>query len=128
MGLPKGLKTNATTAEGLANLRGKADKPRGPIVIMNRWERRFADDLEAAKLAGEIRDWKFESVKLRLADRTWYTPDFAVFENDGRLRMVEIKGFWRDDAKVKYKVAREMYHHFDWQALALVRGQWVDAI
>ena len=49
------------------------------------------------------------SVKLRLADKTFYTPDFAVMAGDGFMEMHEVKGFWTDDARVKIKVAADQY-------------------
>jgi hypothetical protein len=47
---------------------------------------------------------------LRLADKTFYSPDFAVLTKaDGTLEMHEVKGFWQDDARVKIKVAASIY-------------------
>lgn len=72
---------------------------------MNRTEAKYADHLELLKRAGEISDYRFECVKLRLADKTFYTPDFMVVASDGTIEMHEVKGFWEDDARVKIKVA-----------------------
>lgn len=72
---------------------------------MNKTEKARAIELEALKRAGEIRDWFYEKITLKLADDTRYTPDFFVVENDGGCRFEETKGFWREDAKVKLKVA-----------------------
>ena len=52
---------------------------------------------------------KFEGVKLRLADNTFYTPDFAVMLDGGELQMHEVKGFWKDDSRVKIKVAASLF-------------------
>lgn len=55
----------------------------------------------------------FEKIKLRLADNTFYTPDFCVFMADGTIEFHEVKGSWKapgqDDSKVKIKVAAETY-------------------
>jgi hypothetical protein len=80
--------------------------PRGK---MNKLERSMALELEAKKRAGDIHEWRYERVTLKLADDTRYTPDFEVIENDGALTMVETKGRWMDDAKVKIKVAAEQF-------------------
>ena len=48
-------------------------------------------------------------MKFRLADNTFYTPDFALMRPDGQIEIHEVKGFWQDDARVKIKVASEMY-------------------
>jgi hypothetical protein len=87
-------------------------KPAKPL--MNRTEAAYAEHLEARRRAGAIEWWKFESFRLRLAERTWYVPDFAVMIiDDARgswaLEFHEVKGFWRDDARVKIKVAAEAF-------------------
>ena len=51
----------------------------------------------------------FEGIKLRLADNTFYTPDFAVMSADGVMECHEVKGFWQDDARAKIKVAADLY-------------------
>lgn len=76
---------------------------------MNKTEDAWAAHLEERRRAGEIVWFKFEGVKLRLADNTFYSPDFAVMCADGVLEMHEIKGFMTDDAAVKLKVAADMY-------------------
>lgn len=76
---------------------------------MNATERAYASELELLKQTGEVAWYKFEGVKLRLADNTFYTPDFAVMLINGSLQMHEVKGFWTDDARVKIKVAADMY-------------------
>lgn len=77
--------------------------PREPT--MNKTERAYADVLEALRVGGIIREWHFEAVTLKLAHDCRYTPDFLVVRSDGALELHEVKGFWRDDAKVKTRVA-----------------------
>jgi hypothetical protein len=76
---------------------------------MNRTEASYAATLELRKAAGEILWYRFEGVKLRLADNTFYTPDFAVMTADSVIECHEVKGHWTDDARVKVKIAAEMY-------------------
>lgn len=76
---------------------------------MNGLESEYAALLEARKIAGEIAWYKFECITLKLADDTRYAPDFAVMLADGAIEMHEVKGFWRDDAKIKIKVAAAMF-------------------
>lgn len=71
-----------------------------------------AYELEVLKPAmqdGSVSWYRFEGVKLRLADNTFYTPDYCVMRSDGTMEMHEVKGFWQDDARVKIKVAADMY-------------------
>lgn len=80
-----------------------------PVGQMNKTEIAYAAVLEGLKRAGLVQWYRFEGLKLRLADKTFYTPDFAVMRDDGVIECHECKGFWMDDAKVKIKVAAEMY-------------------
>jgi len=56
---------------------------------MNKLESAFSGWLEHERLAGCILRWDFEPEKLRLADRTYYTPDFRVVNHDGQIIMYE---------------------------------------
>ena len=77
---------------------------------MNRTEREYADLLEARRIAGEVQHWSFEPIKVRLADRTFYTPDFLVVLASGELELHEVKGaFVMDDARVKWKLCAEHF-------------------
>lgn len=76
---------------------------------MNKTEAAYAAHLELLKAAGEIQWYRFEGVNLRLADATFYRPDFAVMAQDDVMEMHEVKGFWTDDARVKIKVAASQY-------------------
>lgn len=75
---------------------------------MNKLEAAYAGILDAEKRLGIITWFGFEAVKLRLANSTHFTPDFAVVLPDGRMEFREVKGFWRDDARVKIKLAAEL--------------------
>lgn len=80
-----------------------------PQGVKNKTESAYGAHLELRKRAGEVLWYRFEGVKLRLADATFYTPDYAVMLADCTLELHEVKGFWADDARVKIKVAAEMY-------------------
>ena len=72
-------------------------------------EEAYEAHLSALVAAGEVTWFKFEGVKLRLADNTFYTPDYAVMLANGQMEMHEVKGFWQDDARAKIKIAAELY-------------------
>lgn len=76
---------------------------------MNKTEAAYAQALQTRKHAGEIAWYRFEGIKFRLADNTFYTPDFAVMLADGAMECHEVKGFMQEDANVKIKVAADMY-------------------
>jgi hypothetical protein len=78
---------------------------------MNKTEKAFSEILEKWKLAGEILEWAFEPEKFRLADNTFYTPDFRVIMANETVVFYEVKGsltFIEDDAMVKIKVCAEV--------------------
>lgn len=79
---------------------------------MNKTEARFAQYLDALKHDGRVLWYRFEGIKLKLAEKTHLTVDFAVLEHDGMLKMYDVKGaraIVADDAKAKTKVAADMY-------------------
>jgi len=80
-----------------------------PQGAMNKTEAAYAAHLAERQHLGGISWFKFEGIKFRLADNTFYTPDFIVMLADGRLEAHEVKGFWQDDARVKIKVAADLY-------------------
>lgn len=49
-----------------------------------------------------------QAITLKLADDTRYTCDLYRISPNG-IEGFEVKGFWRDDAKVKIKVAARMF-------------------
>jgi hypothetical protein len=109
--------------------------PRGA----NKWESLFRDELEMRRLAGELRWYEFEPIRLKLASFTrdgrpgrtiWYTPDFAALECVGEIRdpryelvLYEVKGFWREAARVRIKLAASRYP-FRFVAVRREAGEW----
>lgn len=91
------------------NPAGRYALGRMPVGKMNKTEAAYAQYLELQKHAGEVLWYKFEGIKLRLADNTFLTIDFAVLPKDGVLEMREVKGYWEDDARAKTKIAAAMY-------------------
>lgn len=79
------------------------------VGAMNKTEAAYDKHLALMQHAGEIQWRKFEGLKLRLADNTFFTPDFAVMAADGVMECHEVKGFWLEDARAKIKIAADMY-------------------
>jgi hypothetical protein len=93
-------------------------RPRARPVAgtMNKLEQDYSLFLSVKQKAGEIQEFKFEAIKLRLASKTFYTPDFVVITDEG-IELHEVKGFWEDDARVKIKVAAEQFWWFRFRAV-----------
>jgi hypothetical protein len=81
-------------------------------------------EAEYATLFLNNRVWKFEAITFRLGDDCRYTPDFMVIAEDDVVEFHEVKGFWRDDAKVKLRVAAEQYPMFRFKAFRRVKKTW----
>ncbi|WP_229302240.1 hypothetical protein [Stenotrophomonas maltophilia] len=101
----------AAQPSGSGNAAGKVarGRPRHVPGEMNKTEEAYAAHLALQLAAGEIAWFRFESVKLKLAEKTHLTIDFFVMTAAGDLEAHEVKGFWEEDARVKVKVAAEMY-------------------
>lgn len=99
-------------------------KPVDLFAGMNKTEKHRAVELEAMRRGQRIASWSFERVTLKLADDCRYTPDFFVVDLLGGITFEEVKGFWRDDARVKIRVAAQQFPQFTFTALRLEKGQW----
>ena len=83
---------------------------------LNKTESEFAMILEAMKRKGEIRDYKFESVKIRVGEGCFYIPDFFVDRwPDKKPLFIEVKGFLRDDARVKFLASKDQHQWADFE-------------
>jgi hypothetical protein len=74
-------------------------------------EKRYAAYLDQQVLAGAIKWWRFEFVKLKLAKNTHLTIDFFVMTDLDELQARDTKAHRKavtDDALAKTKVAAEM--------------------
>jgi len=71
------------------------------IWMRSSWETIFAKWLDKQGIK-----WFYEFKTFDLGDCT-YTPDFYLPEND---IYIEVKGFWRDDAKKKFKLFKQKYN------------------
>lgn len=74
------------------------------INMRSSWELNFAKwcDLSGIK-------WNYESKTFDLGNTT-YTPDFYLPEFDC---YIEIKGWWREDAKIKFKRFKKLYKNIN---------------
>ena len=79
---------------------------------MNKTEKEFANYLQRELDNHKIVSFAFEPVTLKLAKDLRFTPDFMVHEIDGYITFYEVKGFWRDDALAKIKMASEKFPMF----------------
>ena len=108
------------TEQEYADLKAKLQAPAVPVIEKptqpkqrkNKTEAEYGQLLEARKRMGEIKDYGFERMKLRLADDVLYIPDYDAVLDDNTVEIHEVKGFLRDDARIKIYTAARMYPHF----------------
>ena len=93
---------------------------------MNKLESRYAQHLDLLKLAGDVREWKYEWLRFRLADGAWYKPDFFLVMPDRSMELHETKGVWREAARVRIRVAAERHPWFRFRGVQhSKRSGWV---
>jgi hypothetical protein len=71
---------------------------------MNKTESAFSDLLESRKQKGEIVEWLFEAITLKLADDTRYTADFLIVHLDGTMELVNVKADYASDPNSLTKI------------------------
>lgn len=114
-----GIQERMTLAQYRTYLQ-KKKVPRHLPGEMNSTEALRASFLENGRRAGTVKDWAFEPIKIRLADTTFYSPDFFSMDWEGARQFEEVKAAWKvdhnpliysphwtDDSRVKFKVCRE---------------------
>ena len=72
-------------------------------------EERYAGHLELRVRTGELSWFGYEAVRLKLGQGAWFTPDFALLDSGGRFEFIEVKGYRREAAMVRLKVAASTF-------------------
>lgn len=83
-------------------------KARPVAAPMNGTERDYGRYLDTRQAAGEVIWWAFNSIRLRIAQGNmlaWFKPDFVVMLASGAYEVHETKGYEREAALVRLKVA-----------------------
>lgn len=100
--------------------------PRHVTGQMNKTEAAFARKLDGMKAAGEVVRYRFETIKLRLGVKCYYTPDFLVWFADGRQVFMEVKGgHVYEDSIIKWKWASDTFPEYGWEMWQRAKGEFV---
>lgn len=83
----------------------------------SKWELAYSRYLDVLVADGTISRWYYEPIKFNLAMRTTYAPDFMLIYPNGMIEFVEVKGFRREDALVKFKIAASAHPEFSWRMI-----------
>lgn len=109
---------------GKPKIAGKSKIRGAKSQFKNNWERMYAERLEVRRFTRDIVSWKYECIRLKLADGAWYTPDFQVVNNDGSTDFHEVKGFRRTAGILRFKVAAKMYPEYTFFLAERPAGEW----
>lgn len=97
------------TKKGGALPRARVKVGAGAPAFKSKLEERYYAHLAGQARGGEIAAFSYEPEKLRLADGTFYTPDFRVVTLEGFVQFHETKGFMREAARIRLNVAAELH-------------------
>lgn len=95
-----------------------------PNRFKNKWEESYASEvLNPMKFMGKIQDWLYESVKFKIGDGVWYTPDFFLIKDVFEIH--EVKGQKKQAGLIKFKTASTLFPWFKWIMVSKQKGAWV---
>lgn len=85
--------------------------------------------LTAMQNAGEIDNFQFEGIKLKIGeDRCTYSPDF-VYWKGVKTFIREVKGpFIREDSLIKFKCAKRQFPNFTFDLWQLTKDGWTQLL
>lgn len=94
-----------------------------PLGYRSSWEEQYSEHLKAAKQAGSITNWAYEAVRLRIADKGVYTPDFLVITPE-EIQFHEVKGQRREAGMVRLRTAAFAHRWARFFLVTKSRGGW----
>ena len=80
----------------------------------SQWEAEYAGVLEMRFRAGDIVDYGYERITLRLPGDVRYTPDFDAVLPDGTIEMHEVKAWLREVARDRLRSAVATFPTVHW--------------
>lgn len=109
--------------------RGNAGKKKRDDGYDSQLEADYAQHLAALKLAGKIEDFVYHPFRMKIAGGAYYTPDFIVIakpdvawdQGYSQIEIHECKGFWRESAAVRVKVAADKFPWFRFRIVSWAR-------
>lgn len=97
----------------------------------NKTELRFEETVLRPRLeSGEIDGFAFEALKFVIAlpqppiKACYFTPDFVAWK-DRNITAFEVKGHWREAARLRIKVAAERHPWASFVAVTRNKGSWI---
>lgn len=95
-------------------------KPTTDEAKLNKTERAY---MQYISLLGYV--WiGVQNITLKLGNDTRFTPDFSTIDADGNLRFIDVKGFQREDALIKIKVAARLFPFAEFVIVKKNKSGW----
>jgi len=76
------------------------------IIFRSSWEAKVAKHLDDNNIV-----WKYEEREFILSERESYRPDFFIYVNDSFVKLIEVKGYFREENKKKFQKFKNKYPH-----------------
>lgn len=89
-----------------ANHRGDRQAQYNGIRMDSKWEVGTAAYLDRQNII-----WKYNERGFELSNGSHYFPDFFIYENDNFVKLIEVKGYFRESNKRKFELFLIDYPH-----------------
>lgn len=76
------------------------------ITFKSTWEAKVAKYLDDRGIR-----WNYEEQEFVLNERQSYRPDFFIYANDSFVKLIEVKGYFREENKKKFQKFKNKYPH-----------------
>lgn len=96
-------------------------------------EAEWAARLQTLHAEGTVEWWRYKPMRLRIGVSggggtkrrvtSFYTADFGAVSGDEFI-LYEVKGHWREAARVRIRAAADMYPMFRFVAVSREKGRW----
>jgi hypothetical protein len=107
-----------------ANHRGDRQSYYNGIRMDSRWEVGTAKYFDDNNIV-----WKYNEKGYKLSNGSYYYPDFFIYEDDKFVKIVEVKGYFRENNRKKYEMFLSEYPDICielWQRPKLYELQIID--
>lgn len=104
-------------------------EPKPKTKELNKTELEFLARLQAGVYGKVAWIGPHEGIRLELADKCTYAPDFPLRLESGEFLFYEVKGkFIREDGWIKLKMAARTYHWWRFIKAQKLEGQWTETV
>lgn len=91
--------SNSLKGNRNANHRGDRQSYYKTIRMDSSWEVAVANYLDDNNIF-----WKYNEYGYKLSNGRWYYPDFFIYENNNLIKLIEVKGYFREANRLKFEM------------------------